>query len=371
MTRDDIKNLKKYQGYPSITILAPTHRTIPDRLQDQIKTKDLISKAVNILLNEFDKAKVLPIAKTLDDLVNKVDFSKTLDGLAFFVNKDIALVYYLPYKIKEKVSISNAFETKDLLSALNKAQFFWILALSKNPTRLFKANLEHIEEIIDSPELQNQMKGFPYKHNYEVTSDRKELAYATGDLDAKYLTDLDKEFMIEVDNLLNKHIQKENLPLIILGTQKNRSSFNKISSHKDKIVGQIEGDFDKASILDIEKEVQKVIKEYYKNKQTEALNLLDQAVGQLKFSSGLEDTWHKALEGRIKTLLVEQNYQAFGTINKENPENLVLYDHQVPFGQYDIVDDLIEQVLSHDGEIIFLDDQKLKDYNHVASILRY
>lgn len=364
MTRNDVKNLKKYQGYPSITILVPTYRTIPEKLKDKINVKNAISKSIDILLNNFDKKEIMPFAEKLDELVSKIDFSKTLDALAFFVNKDISLVYYLPFKVEEKVTVDKFFDVRDLEIALNKAQFFWVLALSKKPTRLFKSNFEYIEEIID-PE------SFPYQRDYDVTSDKTLYGYGIGNLDSKYITDEGKQFMIEVDDLLNKYISKEKWPIILLGTEKDRNYFYQASKHKDDIIGQVEGDFCNASIIDIEKEAKKVIENYFKLKQEEALKLLDTAIGELKFCSGIKETWHQALQGRIRILLVEENYTIFGSVNKENPENIILYDHQIKSSESDLVNELIDQVILHDGKVVFLDDDKLKNYDHVAAILRY
>ncbi len=376
MTRDDIKELKKYQGYPSITVIVPTHRTIPEKLKDPIKVKNLIGKATDILLNEFDKREMSSITKSLDELESKINFSQTLDGLAFFVNKDIALLYYLPFKVTEKVSVSSSFDTRDLIKAINRAQPFWILALSKKPTRLFKANLGYIQEIIEPQEAidiktQKPIQGFPYKHDYEVTSDSKQLAYGSGMINSGYITALNKEFMLEIDNLLSQYLQKEDLPLIIMGTDKDRSEFVQTSKHKDNIVGQIEGAFNETSILEIEKEVVKTIKAYQKEQREEALKLLDESVGDSKVSSGLKETWYQALQGRVRILLVEQSYKVFGTINTDNPEFIVLYDERVPFSESDLIDDLIDKVIEHNGKVIFVDDNKLEKYDHVAAILRY
>lgn len=370
MTRDDIKILKKYRSYPSITIIAPTHRTMPDRLKDPIKVKDLVNQATNMLLNEFDKRDVSGLINSLNELAGQIDFSKTLDGIAFFVNKNIAIAYDLPFKVEEKVCINRQFEIRELLRTLNRSKLYWILSISKKPARLFKATLGYIDEIIDSQEMQENMKGFPFQLNYDVTSDRELLAVGTGYKDSTYLTQFDKEFLRQLDNLLAPYLSN-NGPLIILGTEKNRAYFQEVTKHKNLIVGQVEGDFSNSTIQEIQNVVEKIIKEDLNHETEKILKLFNEAIGDLKFSSGLKDTWHKAIEGRIDTLLIEDNYSVPGSINKDNNEFIVLYDHNVPLVETDIVDDLIDEVLARDGKVVFVKDGQLKDHDHVASILRY
>lgn len=88
LSRSELKSLQAHRDYPSVSLLAATHRTAPANKQDPIKVKNLVGKAVARLHREFSKREVAPVVKNLQDLVRKVDWKHTLDGLALFAGRE-------------------------------------------------------------------------------------------------------------------------------------------------------------------------------------------------------------------------------------------------------------------------------------------
>lgn len=121
MNRADLQTIQSYQGYPSLTITLPTHRTSPDNKQDPIRVRNLVTQMTNRLLEEFSRREVEPLLKALDELVNEIDYRYTLDGLVIFVNQDVAQKHYLPFTLPERVIIDENFFTRDLVFALNRS----------------------------------------------------------------------------------------------------------------------------------------------------------------------------------------------------------------------------------------------------------
>ncbi len=64
--------------------------------------------------------------------MREIDYRYALDGLAIFVNQDFARKFYLPFPVRERVSIDESFATRDLVMAMNRAPRYWVLALSEN-----------------------------------------------------------------------------------------------------------------------------------------------------------------------------------------------------------------------------------------------
>ena len=71
--RSDLLQLQAINEYPSVSILAPTHRTSPDNKQDPIRVKNLVTEAKNRLLSEFSAREMEPLFTKLDGLVEDVD----------------------------------------------------------------------------------------------------------------------------------------------------------------------------------------------------------------------------------------------------------------------------------------------------------
>src|SRR5262245_25837202 len=156
MTRHDLHELQHVQTYPCLTITLPTHRTSPDNRQDPIRVKNLVTEGTNRLLGEFSKREVAPLLDRLDELVARIDYEYTLDGLLLAVNRDMAREYVLPFALNERVVVEYTFFTRDLVRALSRSRRYWVLSLSEQASRLFSATREDLEEVTTG--------GFPMRH---------------------------------------------------------------------------------------------------------------------------------------------------------------------------------------------------------------
>src|SRR5262245_3404693 len=145
LTRQELKSFQDHRDYPSVSILAPTHRTAPSNKRDPIKVKNLVRKAVDRLHKEFSKREVAAVVKNLQDLVKGVDWKHTLDGLALFASKERSAAVSLPFRVKPRAMLDETFATRDLVYAFNRAPPYRVLVLSHNP-RLFDAWTTVLEE---------------------------------------------------------------------------------------------------------------------------------------------------------------------------------------------------------------------------------
>lgn len=373
MVREDVKKLQEFKGYPSITILVPTHRTMPGRMQDPIRVKDLIGQATDRLLEEFEKREVLSLIRTLDELERNIDYTKVLDGLAIFVSSEYSHVFDLPFEISEKVIIDSSFYLRDVIKGMNRSPNYWVLSLSHKPTRLYQGVRDNLKEIVDPVELQRNMQGFPFEYNYDVTSGRELLALATGDLDAKYRDDQYKiHFFRLVDDLFSKYYVTNQWPIILLGTKDNRAYFEQVTKHKGAIAGQIEGDFNRTPTKEIGELTSIKIAEYLQRERKEVLEMFNEAIGKLRHAFGVRELWRLAQEGRIQFLLVEEGFTQPASVNEDDPDLIFTYvDSTLPGISDDIVDSIIDEVLDKGGNVYFVDPGSLKEYENIAAILRY
>ena len=67
LTRSELKAIQAHRDYPSVSVLAPTHRTAPSNKQDPIKVKNLVRKAIDRLHGEFTKREVAAVVKNLQE----------------------------------------------------------------------------------------------------------------------------------------------------------------------------------------------------------------------------------------------------------------------------------------------------------------
>src|SRR6516164_3185529 len=138
LSRSELKSFQAHREYPSVSILAPTHRTAPSNKQDPIRVKNLVRKAIDRLHGEFSKREVAAVVKKLQQLVRDVDWKHTLDGLALFASREQSAAVSLPFHVKPRAVIDETFATRDLVYAFNRAPPYRVLVLS-HTARLYDA----------------------------------------------------------------------------------------------------------------------------------------------------------------------------------------------------------------------------------------
>src|SRR5215472_16134507 len=149
--RSELKRLQGRQDYPSLSLLAPTHRTAPANKKDRIVVKNLAAEGLKRLQSEFKKREVAALVQNLNRLVERVDWGHALEGLALFASRDVATAIQLPFRVKARVVIDKTFATKDLVFALNRSPRYRVLVLTEKPTRLFEAMTNVLTEYTDEP----------------------------------------------------------------------------------------------------------------------------------------------------------------------------------------------------------------------------
>jgi len=93
------------------------------------------------------------------------------------------------------------------------------------------------------------------------------------------------------------------------------------------------------------------------------------ARSQQKAAVGLDDCWRLAQEGRIDTLLLEEDYRQAGVVNGLTLE--LVEDATAPGVVDDLLDELAEQVVQTGGRVAFLENGSLAEYSRVGAVLRY
>lgn len=360
MNRTDIQLLQSIRGYPAISIMLPTHRTSPANRQDPIRVKNLMSQAADRLLAEFSKREVEPVLARLDAIADEINYQHTLDGLAIFANKDFARKFYLPFEIRERVIIDETFATRDLVMALNRAQRYWVVALSEKPTRLFEGARDTLIEV--------ESGGFPMTHT--GPGGAAPLPGGVGVNKSAHRDERHRQFFRQVDESLGAFIKDDPLPLVVVGVVDYLAFFNEVSSHRNLIAAEVQGSHDKTAAHDLAALVWPEIKETMHARRHEILVTLNDAVGARRSVSGAGECWRKAQEGRVATLVVEEDFHKAARLG-ENNSITVVDDPTEPGVIDDIVDELIEAVMEKGGRVVFVDNGTLDLHQRVAAILRY
>src|SRR5262249_20089040 len=149
--RSELKRLQGQRDYPSLSLLAPTHRTHPANRKDRLLVKTLGAEGLDRLQGEFKKREVAGLVQNLNRLVDRVDWKHSLEGLALFASRDVATAIQLPFRPRARVVIDETFATRDLVYSLNRSPRYRILVLTATPPRLFDATTNVLTEYTAKP----------------------------------------------------------------------------------------------------------------------------------------------------------------------------------------------------------------------------
>jgi hypothetical protein len=362
LNRPELLALQAIDGYPAVTITLPTHRTSPDNRQDPIRLKNLVVQATERLAGEVGAREAAPLLRSLERLLNDFDHQHNLDGLAVFVNSDIARFERLPFTLPERVIVDRTFFTRDLVYAYNRSPHYWVLSLSEQPTRLYEAFRDDLTEL-------NDYTPFPMTHDgrgggQTLPSDP---AINTSRLRDEH----HRLFFRKVDAALSEYLARERLPIAVAGVDRYLSFFREVSANTGDIVAELQGNYDHISAHDLGRQIWPLVREGLAARRADVFGQLDVAIGGQRCASTIGEVYRFAREGRGALLLVEEGYHEPAVLAEDGFTLHLDAEGTGPELLDDAVDATIETVLAKGGRVVFVDDGSLDAHSRIALTLRY
>lgn len=357
MERKTIVELSRYQNPLCVSLIARTHRRPPENQQDPLVVKNLVSELQTRLLAEHSARNIDPVMSRIQDMVSKIDWAHTQDGICLFASNEFAMAQSVPYPVRSRVVIDETFATRDLLFTLNRSPHYRVLVLSEKPTRLFEAFRDELVEV------ENTL--FPVSH--EGLGAAEVLPRDPGVNFSAYRNEKHRQFFREIDRRLSEVEGGQSLPLVVLGMDRYVAFFRETSQHMRNIVGTREGAYDWQTSSEISKVAWPLMQSYLESKSLEALATLDAAVSRNRYASAIDKVWRFAKEGRVDSLIVEENFHFSGG---EDDQGFLVSEGGRRWMD-DAVDELVEAVIQRGGRVVFVPDQTLAHHQHIAATLRY
>lgn len=352
-----------------LTLIIPTHKTSPERVNDITEVKKAVVKAKEIIYKNYPERNTEQIITTLNDLTNNIDFLHNDHGIGFYISPTQFKSVSFPFPVKEKIFVGENFETRDLMYLSEYLKSYMLCCINLQEVKLYRGNGNTLKEIHD--------ENFPTKYfdnyEYERSSIGSSTSYALKSVekDKSVLKEVRfQSFLKEIDKKLSRYIINDT-PLIISGVKKELGYFQKLTSHKKNIIGKITGNYFHNMVGLLGQLAQNEMELYRNNQENKVIKSLDEAVGKKMLAIGLEDCWTAAQEGKGLLLVVEKDYSKIGIITENKYQlylNPTLKTHKL---LADSVDSLIDIVKKKNGKIMLVQNGKLKKYDHIALLLRY
>lgn len=215
---------------------------------------------------------------------------------------------------------------------------YYVLSLSEHTNRLYEAFRDSLIDI--------QNTWFPFE------SSMSPMQPALNDVQLRAL-------LQTVDHHFAHYYEQDPLGMVLVGTERNRSTFASVTAYPGVIIGQAEGDHATTSLSDLGSIVWPIVKGVMAGAGDKVARELEAATRAHNVAVGIDDVVQSVDSGVGATLLVEDDYRV-----KPLESSLLMDDAD------NLVDVVIEKTLALGGNVIFVEDGSLRNFQSIAMILR-
>jgi hypothetical protein len=345
--------LSQYYGAPAVTILVSTHRTHPDSKQDAINLKKLISQTENQLYEAYDKREVWPLLDKIKAAEAELNHEYNLNTLAIFASKDLVKVVKLPIPTTDRIVISDRFEIRPLLRALEQEEYYYIISVSRKKIRLLEAFNDTLVREVSN-------KDFPFENTEYYTTDHvKQIQDSYGD-------DQIKEYFNVADKRFKEYYFENPLPVVLMGDAKMLAFYQDQMDVKNIVIGTAPGSYDDTTAHEILKITYPIAKQHQADKEQQELKAIDDAQSAQRLNTDFGDIYRAAEAGSADTLYMEKTYFAKGAVGEDGTVSL----SEDPNAE-DLTLVAIDNILNKSGKVIFMNEGALEEYQGIALVTRF
>jgi hypothetical protein len=338
---------------PTVSIILPFEPKM-FKTEAENNLRSALTTAEAKLLFSYPKKKITSLITKLHHLARTINYNTHTQSIAIFVSPLVAQIYYLNIPVVEKVVIDDSFAIRDIVYNKKKAMHHLIISISKDHTKMYLGSEgELIKLVLHQPNDTHAYKEMAGKTaNFTDAEDKKEIA------GSKHLH--------RIDCSLSIMMKSYPFPVFVLGSEKMIAHFKKISKNTKRVAEYIYGGFEELPEHAIKKALQPHIENWQKVQSKQFIAQIEEATGQGTASWGIRNVWKDAVNINSRLLLVEKDYN-YPEYNKADSK----YSKNNLFYIKDIVDDIIAKVLKNGGDIEFVENGLLNNYEHIALLKHY
>jgi len=356
--KEQLQKLATEKNSPCVTISLNTKRTHPDNAQDELNLKNLLNEAEERVINEFGKRPVADLLEKIESVIEEIDVNYNLDSLHLFLSNDTQEIIKSNWETSNRgVHISDTFAIRSLIKSYNRSESYLLMLLSQGGVQLFEAINEDVINEVKNDD-------FPFSDNkhYNTHADRGS--------DSKHLDDLVREFLNKVDKALVKVHNETGLKCVVITTEDNFSRLQQVADNPGVYLGCALIDYNNVATHQIVKQSWEIVEKQQKQRRTEAITEMLEAVSQGKVFTDLQEIYQASIDGRADLLIVHQDFSQ-AVIMKDERTFELTDDSSTPNAIDDISSVIAWEVISKGGRVIFTLQDEIKDLGKIVLKTRY
>ncbi|MFE1949516.1 chemotaxis protein [Streptomyces sp. NPDC059524] len=355
-----LRELRRPRSYPAVSLAMTTHRRPPDDAQDPVRLGNLVDDAVRQLDADpgVTKERREDVLKHLRAAVQEADLVHAKDGLVLFAAPGEHQVWAIDREVPARVVVADTFLTRNLVAADAAAHPYWVLSVAADRITLWDGRGNRVVE--------DTGHGFPQSRSLE--DDDVERKERVGDVPSTYRDEATRQFFREADGILAELLRAEPRPLYVTGEPAALSLLTESGTAAHGSAQVPFGGLSHGRADAVARAVAPARTADAERETAEALADLDRARGANTYAAGVDEVWQEAADGRIRRLVVEENFRV--TVRAGEGHLAPAADGDLD-AVHDIVDEIVESALETGAQVVFVADGTLAEAGHIAAALRF
>lgn len=377
-----ISELLQPHSPPCVSIYLPTHRHRPDTAQDPIRYRNLVRDAERRLQAAFPGPASDAIVERLEEQGRDRPFwDHRTDGLALLASPERFAVVDLQRTVPETVVVSDSFHVKPLLRALQSADRFDVLALTRHEASVYEGDRDTLDAL--------EVPGAPLTFAELVDADRDDVerhvtvAYGAtggaargaarfhghGDPDAAADADTVR-FFRAVDRVVHQRVSaRSGLPLVLVALDEHHATFASVSRNPYLLREGVRVDPAALGLEALRARAWEVLEPLHRGRLRELAERFGSARASGAGSADVAEVAAAARAGRVAVALVEADRVVPGRLGAATGS--VEVGGGARADAADLLDDVAEEVLRNGGEVLVVSAERMPVTTGVAAIYRY
>lgn len=295
-------------------------------------------------------------------------------GVGVFRSQSATVHFDLVGPVADTVVVARNYQLRPLLAQLGSNTRYLLLDLTHDRTSLFEGDAFGLKplELAGLPTSLADAVGT--EHASSVVSARSggskggSVWHGQGK-DERTREEDELKLVRHVDHALNEALRNDATPLIVAGTGKLLSLFQRQCRHP-RLVGQaIHGSFANAKLDVLHEKAAPILRDHVRKSIDEAIELHQRSGSSDRATDEITTVARAAAQGRIRTLFVARSSHAWGRLD-ERQGTVRMDGHVAGEAKEDVLDGLVELVLRRGGDVLVLDEERMPTRSPVAATMR-
>ena len=346
---------------PCISVIMPFEPMMSRKAELMEHLKYAVDKVEKEVRQDYTDERAEIVMHKLRTIIRALNFNMHKKSIAICVSPVFEKVLYLDIQVQEKIIIDESFEIRDLVYAKKDIHKYLVILLSGKSSNVFIGNTSTFIKIKSNvPDYHENFENDSPERvaNFSDPSDRKEIML--------------KKFLHQTDEELKLVLQSYPLPLFVMGAKKVLGYFKELTKNEKSIVGYVHGNYAEATENELREILKPFVNDWKKIKMEDMRHQLEKAADAGKLATGMHNVWKLASQKRGRLLVVEKNFMYAA---QHGSDDETIYQAIEPYNKFsfikDAVDDAIEKVLEHGGDVEFVEEGMLADQGHIALVQYY